>query len=91
MADSTLPEPGSRLSARDLGTEALSGILQRPGRSVLTALGTVLGVGALVAVLGLTATASGQIGEQFDLTRATTVTVADRPGTDTGPRGSTRR
>ena len=32
------------------------GIAQRPGRTVLTMLGTILGVGAFVAVLGLTAT-----------------------------------
>ncbi|MFJ9693704.1 ABC transporter permease [Kitasatospora sp. NPDC101183] len=77
-----LPEPPSRLSPRDLLSEALSGILQRPGRSVLTMLGTVLGIGAFVAVLGLTATAAGQIGERFSLTKATTVTVTDRPRTD---------
>jgi putative ABC transport system permease protein len=40
-------------------------------------LGTVLGVGALVAVLGLTSTATGQIGKSFDLMRDTTVTVND--------------
>ncbi|WP_308271516.1 ABC transporter permease [Kitasatospora sp. SUK 42] len=79
---SVLPEPPSRLSLRDLLSEALSGILQRPGRSVLTMLGTVLGIGAFVAVLGLTATATGQIGERFSLTKATTVTVTDRPSTD---------
>ncbi|MFJ9946451.1 ABC transporter permease [Kitasatospora sp. NPDC091207] len=77
-----LPEPPSRLSVRDLLSEALSGILQRPGRSALTMLGTVLGIGAFVAVLGLTATATGQIGEQFSLTKATTVTVTDLPRTD---------
>jgi putative ABC transport system permease protein len=42
---------------------------------LLTALGTVLGVGALVAVLGLTATASGQISERFTVLAATEVTV----------------
>ncbi|WP_457033002.1 ABC transporter permease [Kitasatospora sp. P5_F3] len=87
MARSVLPEPSSRLSVRDLCAEALSGILQRPGRSALTMLGTVLGIGAFVAVLGLTATASGQISEQFDLTRATTVNIADRPRTEGGPPG----
>lgn len=82
MARSALPGPPSRLSPRDLLSEALSGILQRPGRSALTLLGTVLGIGAFVAVLGLTATATGQIGERFNLTKATTVTVTDRPRTD---------
>ncbi|MFF3001299.1 ABC transporter permease [Kitasatospora sp. NPDC057940] len=77
-----LPEPPSHLSARDLLSEALSGILQRPGRSALTLLGTVLGIGAFVAVLGLTATATGQIGEHFSLTKATTVTVTDQPRAD---------
>ena len=77
-----IPEPPSHLSPHDLLTEALSGILQRPGRSLLTMLGTVLGIGAFVAVLGLTATATGQIGERFSLTKATTVTVTDRPRTD---------
>ncbi|WP_285630418.1 ABC transporter permease [Actinoallomurus iriomotensis] len=38
-------------------------------------LGTVLGVGAFVAVLGLTSTASGQIGHRFTVLAATTVTV----------------
>ncbi|MFJ9775562.1 ABC transporter permease [Kitasatospora sp. NPDC101157] len=77
-----LRELPSRLGARDLLSEALTGLLQRPGRSALTLLGTVLGIGAFVAVLGLTATATGQIGERFSLTKATTVTVTDRPRTD---------
>ncbi|BFV58189.1 ABC transporter permease [Kitasatospora sp. CMC57] len=88
MAHDTLPEPGTRLGARDLCEEAVAGILQRPGRSALTVLGTVLGIGGFVAVLGLTATAAGRIGEQLDLTRATTVTVADRAGTDQGRPGA---
>ncbi len=67
----------SRLSLRDLGQEAIAGITQRPGRSLMTMLGTVLGVGAFVAVLGLTATASAQVGRQFSVLTATTVTVTD--------------
>ncbi|TDB99254.1 ABC transporter permease [Actinomadura sp. 7K534] len=65
----------SRLSVRDMAAEAAAGIAQRPGRSALTTLGTVLGVGAFVAILGLTSTASGQISEQFNVLTATTVTV----------------
>ncbi|MEU4557794.1 ABC transporter permease [Actinoplanes sp. NPDC023936] len=61
----------------DLIAEAVAGILQRPARSVLTTLGTVLGVGAFVAVLGLTSTATGQIGKHFDALAETTVTVTD--------------
>ncbi|MFD6888228.1 ABC transporter permease [Streptomyces sp. NPDC059957] len=62
---------------RDLLAEALAGMLQRPARSALTMLGTVLGVGAFVAVLGLTATASSQIDARFNVLSATEVTVED--------------
>ncbi|MGH3417752.1 MAG: ABC transporter permease [Actinocrinis sp.] len=67
----------STFPARDLLAEALAGVLQRPGRSVLTMLGTVLGIGAFVAILGLTATAGGQIDKRFSLLNATEVTVQD--------------
>ncbi|MEX0170868.1 ABC transporter permease [Streptomyces sp. LMG1-1-1.1] len=52
-------------------------MLQRPARSALTMLGTVLGVGAFVAVLGLTATASSQIDARFNVLSATEVTLQD--------------
>jgi len=67
----------SRLAVRDLLSEAVAGVLQRPARSALTALGTVLGVGSFIAVLGLTATAASQIDTRFDTLTATEVTVAD--------------
>jgi putative ABC transport system permease protein len=69
--------PVSRLAARDVSAEAVAGIVQRPGRSALTMLGTILGVGAFVTVLGLTATAAGQISQQFNVLDDTTVTVED--------------
>jgi putative ABC transport system permease protein len=67
----------SRMSARDAAAEAVAGIVQRPGRAMLTMLGTVLGVGAFVAVLGLTATGAGQITQQFTTLDQTTVSVQD--------------
>lgn len=67
--------PVSRLSLGALLSEILVGLLQRPGRSVLTIVGTVLGVGSLVAILGLTATAQGQISDRFSVLEATGVTV----------------
>ena len=67
----------SRLRPRDLSDEALAGLLQRPGRSVLTMLGTVLGIGGFVAIVGLSQTANGQIGTAFNRLGATQVTVAD--------------
>ncbi|MFI6585515.1 ABC transporter permease [Embleya sp. NPDC050493] len=72
----------SRQHLRDLFAEALAGMLQRPARSILTALGTVLGVGTFVAILGLTATATGQIGDRFNALTATEVTVEDTGGQD---------
>src|SRR5579863_6593010 len=89
-----MPRPGAglpppRLSARDAAAEAVAGIVQRPGRSGLTMLGTVLGVGAFVAVLGLTATGAGQISHQFSVLEDTTVTVADNgPANDTAQPGT---
>jgi putative ABC transport system permease protein len=74
-ASTGLPLP--RLAARDTAAEAIAGIVQRPGRAVLTMLGTVLGVGAFVGVLGLTATGTGQISHQFTVLEDTTVTVED--------------
>lgn len=73
----TEPAPPTRLGLRDTLSEALAGVVQRPGRSLLTLLGTVLGVGAFVTVLGLTSTATGQIGTSFSLLQDTTVTVDD--------------
>jgi putative ABC transport system permease protein len=78
--------PAARLSARDATAEAVAGIVQRPGRAVLTMLGTVLGVGAFVAVLGLTATGAGQISHQFTVLEDTTVTVEDNgPANNVAP------
>ncbi len=78
-----------RLAARDALAEAVAGIVQRPGRAVLTMLGTVLGVGAFVAVLGLTATGAGQISRQFTVLEDTTVTVQDNgPVNNVAPPGA---
>ncbi|MFJ4860964.1 MULTISPECIES: ABC transporter permease [unclassified Streptomyces] len=74
----------SGLSPRDLLGEAVAGVLQRPARSALTGLGTVLGVGAFIAVLGLTGTAASQIDSRFNQLTATEVTVKDTGGRDTG-------
>lgn len=76
----------SRISVHELLSEALAGLVQRPARSVLTMLGTLLGVGAFVTVLGLTTTAGGQIGRSFNAITATTVTVTDSgTGNDVHP------
>lgn len=70
-------DPSSRrgLRALDLLDEALAGLMERGWRTVLTCLGTVLGVATLVAILGLASTASTQVSRQFDRLAATTVTA----------------
>jgi len=65
----------SRLTPRDLLAESTAGLLQRPGRSVLTMLGTLLGIGSFVAVLGITASAGAQIDKRFTALAATEVRV----------------
>lgn len=61
----------SSLSARDLFVEASHGIGSRPGRLILTILGTVLGIAAVVVTLGMAQTGAGQIAKQFDAIAAT--------------------
>lgn len=70
------PYPTPHFALRDLGAEAIGSILARPGRSVLTVLGTVLGIGAIVATLGISKTAGNQIVTQFDALAATSVSVS---------------
>ena len=67
----------SALSFKDLASEAMAGLLQRPARSLLTMLGTVVGTASLVAILGFTATSAGQISARFTVLSATEVTVTD--------------
>lgn len=67
----------TRLAWGDVYREALAGMVQRPTRTLLTMLGTVLGIGAFVTVIGLTATVSGQIASDFSVLKATQVTIAD--------------
>ncbi|MCV2395425.1 ABC transporter permease [Actinotalea sp. M2MS4P-6] len=64
-----------RFGLRDLLAESAYGIAARPGRLVLTVLGTVLGIGSLVVTIGLAQTAAGQISRQFDAVAATQVVV----------------
>lgn len=80
---STVQTP--RFALRDLLEEMVGGLLGRPGRLALTALGTVLGIAALVATLGLAKTAGNQIVSRFDELAETRVVVSP---TDTGFGGS---
>lgn len=64
-----------RFGLQDLVSEAAHGIGARPGRLVLTIIGTVLGIASLVVTVGLAQTAAGQIARQFDAVAATQVVV----------------
>ena len=64
-----------RFTFQDLVTEATADIGSRPARLVMTILGTVLGIGSLVATIGFAQTAAGQIARQFDGVAATQVVV----------------
>jgi len=66
-----------RLRKRDLIADAAGEVLTRPARTLLTMLGTALGVGALVATVGIGQTASNQVSSRFDALRATQVTAID--------------
>lgn len=74
----------SAISLRDLLHEALAGMFARPGRMMLTVLGVVIGLTALVATVGLTRTAGNRIISQFDQLAATELFVSARAGSTTG-------
>ncbi len=74
----------SGITLRDLLNEALAGMFARPGRMMLTVLGVVIGLTALVATVGLTRTAGNRIISQFDQLAATELFVSARPGRTTG-------
>lgn len=82
-----LPRP--KFSLRDLASEALAGMLARPVRAALTTLGTVLGIGALVATLGVSKTAGNRIVGRFNELAATQVTV-EAANIGFGPPGGNR-
>ncbi len=77
------PRSVSQLAFGDLLGEALLSLTMRPGRAALTCLGTVAGIGSLVATLGLTNTAEAQVSGRFDALAATEVVVRDS-GTSAG-------
>lgn len=68
----------TKLKLSDLVYESTSGVLARPGRAVLTVLGTVLGIGALIATLGVSKTAGNQIVGRFDALAATEIVATPR-------------
>jgi macrolide transport system ATP-binding/permease protein len=77
------------MTTRDLLAEAGAGLLARPARVALTVLGTVVGIAALVATLGLSKTAGNQIVGRFSEVAATDVVVSPVPGAIGGSAAAT--
>lgn len=73
------------LGRRDLLDEAVAGVLARPTRLALTALGAALGLASMVATLGLAQTAASQVAGRFDAVAATQVSI--QPHTTNDPAG----
>ena len=69
----------SVMSVRDLVRESIEGLFARPARLVLTVLGTVVGLAALVATLGLSRTAGNRIVGRFDELAATEIVATPKP------------
>lgn len=66
-----------RLSAADAISDAALEVLRQPLRTLLTSLGTLVGVTALIIVAGLGATGEAQVRSEFDRLKATQLTVRD--------------
>jgi putative ABC transport system permease protein len=79
------PPPVAAMSVRDVVFESFAGMFARPGRMLLTVLGTTIGLAALVATLGLSQTASQQIIGRFDELAATEITVSSLPASEGRP------
>ena len=77
--------PSSGMWVRDLLIEAFVGMFARPGRTMLTVLGTCIGLAALVATVGLSRTAGNQIIGRFDELAATEITVSSLPNNEGSP------
>jgi macrolide transport system ATP-binding/permease protein len=75
----------SRISVRDMLDESVAGLLARPMRTALTVLGTVIGLAALVATLGVSRTAGNQIIARFDELAATSITVTAKAAAPDAP------
>ena len=75
----------SRVWLVDLLGESLAGLFARPVRMALTVLGTVIGLTALVATLGLSRTAGNQIIARFDELAATEITVSGQAAEEGAP------
>lgn len=73
-ATATTRRLGIRFS--DLFLDAATNVARQPARTVLTALGTAVGVGAAISTVGVAGSAAASVSSTFDALRATQVTFA---------------
>lgn len=78
-----------RFRLRDIVRESSLSVVRNTGRSLMTAIGTVLGTATFVATLGLSSTMSQLVSDSFDIRRATEVRVVpeESAGTDRNDSG----
>lgn len=67
--------PRSRLKTRDLIALSTSGLRSRPLRAVLSAVGIAIGIAAMVAVLGISASSQAKLQQQLDALGTNLLTV----------------
>ncbi|MGN6792675.1 MAG: ABC transporter permease [Streptosporangiaceae bacterium] len=79
--------PPTRLRPADAISEAVTSIVARPARAIITSLGTLLGVAWFVAALGLASTATAQVTTIFAQRLATHVLISPK-GTGPAPAAS---
>lgn len=75
---------GSVLRAQDQVTQALSSLVERPGRTSLSISLVALGAALIVIVTALGASAERQVSSRFDALRATVVQIGVAGGGQTG-------
>ncbi|WP_382305440.1 ABC transporter permease [Herbiconiux sp. UC225_62] len=75
----------ARYAIRDLLGESLNGVSAKPSRLVISVLGTLVGISALVMTIGLGQTAAGQVANLFDSVASTHLRV--EPATASGADG----
>ncbi|HEU5385954.1 MAG TPA: ABC transporter permease [Streptosporangiaceae bacterium] len=74
--------PASRLRAADVWSLSVLGLISRPARTALSALGVALGIATMVAVLGISSSSRAQLVAQIDALGTNLLTVA--PGRSFG-------
>ena len=76
--------PKSKLTWRDAIRDSAFGVVRRPTRTLLTALGIALGVASIVGTIGMSQSARGAVSSVFNTQLATQVSFAEA-GTSSTP------